>query len=202
MNTFAGVRLGLWCWFYFCALLAWVLAAAFIGRTEDNFGLVFLSYARAKEWPFGSLIIEFTATFVVWALFLGGSAALSSKYSSWGWCFGSTCSLARSVEAWGWISWVTLTFLLIFIGIAGCIGPDKDDTTAATGTGPNREVVGATEMGVHQQAPVSTGPQGAYPTGPQSAYPAGPQTTYAGQPEPKGPAAPSAYATGNQQMQA
>jgi hypothetical protein len=24
MNTFAGVRLGLWCWFYFCALLAWV----------------------------------------------------------------------------------------------------------------------------------------------------------------------------------
>ena len=124
----------------------------------------------------------------------GGAAALSSKYTSWGWCFGSTCSLARSVEAWGWISWVTLTFLLIFIGIAGCIGPDKDDTTATTGTGPNREVVGANEMGVHQQAPVSTGPQSAYTTGPQ--------TTYAGQPEPKGPAAPSAYATGNQQMQA
>lgn len=91
---------------------------------------------------------------------------------------------------------MTLTFLLIFIGIAGCIGPDKDDNNTAAGTGPNREVVGATEMGVpaHQQAPVSTGPQSAYVTGPQ--------TMYAGQPEPKGPAAPSAYTAGNPQMQA
>ncbi|GAA5878932.1 hypothetical protein JCM3774_000663 [Rhodotorula dairenensis] len=164
MNTLAAVRLGLWCWFYFCCLLAWVLAAAFIGRTEDNFGLyapsavvvlvagllgntllplwrvdrflVFLSYARTKQWPYGALILEFIATFTVWGLFL-----------------------------------------------AGCIGPDSHD--AATGTGANREVVGATEMGVpNHHAPASTGPQGAY----------------TGQPEPKGPVAPSAYTTGNTQM--
>ncbi|GAA5984173.1 hypothetical protein JCM10908_006080 [Rhodotorula pacifica] len=146
---------------------------------------VFLSYARTKEWPNGALILEFAATFVVWALFLGGAAALSNKYSSWGWCFGTTCSLARAVEAWSWLSWISATFLLVFVGIAGCMGPDRDDDTP----GRNREVVGATEMGVPAHHGAATTGQ---PQPQQEIYPTG-------QTEPKAPAAPSAYATGNMQ---
>ncbi|BGP55548.1 hypothetical protein JCM8202_001652 [Rhodotorula sphaerocarpa] len=205
MNTFAGVRLGLWCWFFFASLITWVLAAAFVGRTEHDFGFyansaivilvagllgntllplwcahpasdelglsltrtshafasVGLAYARSKAWQYGSMILEFVATFVVWALMLGGAAALSNRYNGWVWCFGSTCNLARSVEAWAWISWITLTFLLIFIGIQGCMGPEtsKHDRNAPTGVGQTEMGMAGSHHGMGSQAPVSAGQQ-------------------------------------------
>lgn len=100
----------------------------------------------------------------------GGAAALSNRYPNYGWCFGSICSLARSVQAWSWISWISTSFLLVFIGLAGCIGPDEDRERAGT----NREVVGNTETGLSPQQSALSGQQ----TGVQT-EPKGPMMTNA-----------------------
>lgn len=46
-------------------------------RTSHAFASVGLAYARSKAWQYGSMILEFVATFVVWALMLGPSVSAS-----------------------------------------------------------------------------------------------------------------------------
>lgn len=50
MNTLAGVRLGLWCWVYFCCLLAWV-SPLFLSRFISARPLTRLVPVRSSRLP-------------------------------------------------------------------------------------------------------------------------------------------------------
>ncbi|GAA6054262.1 hypothetical protein JCM3770_005149 [Rhodotorula araucariae] len=119
------------------SFLAWILAAAFIGKTKADWGvyygsavcvlvagllgcfvlpvLHFAFHRRNKVSPVASLLAETIVVFVLWALFLGGAAGMADRLPglSSTFCTASICSLGRAVEAFAWIAWIALLFLLI-----------------------------------------------------------------------------------------
>ncbi|GAA5833638.1 hypothetical protein JCM9279_001583 [Rhodotorula babjevae] len=136
MSVWHLVRTVLYAVLVVSSFLAWVLAAAFIGKTESDLDVYFGSAAcvlvagllafftlpvlhfyfhrRAKPTPVAWLATEIAIVFVLWALFLGGAAGMADRIPglSSSFCSGTLCSLGRAVEAFAWISWVALTFLL------------------------------------------------------------------------------------------
>ncbi|TNY24687.1 Proteophosphoglycan ppg4 [Rhodotorula diobovata] len=146
MNLWLLVRTTLYAVLAVSSFLTWVLAAAFIGKTESEFdtyygstacllasGLLafftlpvlhFMFHRRGKASMVGSLAVELAVVFVLWALFLGGAAGMADRLPglSSTYCDSSVCSLGRSVEAFAWISWVMLTFLLVGLITFGALG--------------------------------------------------------------------------------
>ncbi|GAA5828884.1 hypothetical protein JCM11251_005907 [Rhodosporidiobolus azoricus] len=140
------VRTILYAILIFSAFLTFVLSAAFIGKTNSDFNgyyeasvvtlvagilamivlpvLHFLFHRRASPSILGSLVVELSIVFILWALFLGGAAAMADQLPglSSSYCRGTLCSLGRAVEAFAWISWVCLTLLFIGLLTFGIIG--------------------------------------------------------------------------------
>ncbi|GAA5941217.1 hypothetical protein JCM3775_006651 [Rhodotorula graminis] len=145
MSVWLLVRTVLYAVLAVSSFLAWVLAAAFIGKTESDLDVYFGSAAcvlvagllanftvpvlhfffhrRAKPSPVAWLATELAVVFVLWALFLGGAAGMADRIPglSSSFCSGSLCSLGRAVEAFAWISWVTLTVLLVGLVTFGAL---------------------------------------------------------------------------------
>ncbi|BGP40345.1 hypothetical protein JCM10449v2_004307 [Rhodotorula kratochvilovae] len=137
MSVWLLVRTILYVIVIFSSFLAWVLAAAFIGKTKADWGVYYGSSAcvlvagllgffvlpvlhfafhrRNKVSPVASLLAETIVVFILWALFLGGAAGMADRLPglSSSFCDASICSLGRAVQAFAWIAWVALLFLLI-----------------------------------------------------------------------------------------
>ncbi|GAA5895391.1 hypothetical protein JCM8208_005996 [Rhodotorula glutinis] len=146
MSVWLLVRTVLYAVLVVSSFLSWVLAAAFIGKTESDLDIYFGSAAcvlvagllaffalpvlhfffhrRAKPSPIAWLATEIAVVFALWALFLGGAAGMADRIPglSSSFCSGSLCSLGRAVEAFAWISWVALTFLLAGLVTFGALG--------------------------------------------------------------------------------
>ncbi|GAA5895982.1 hypothetical protein JCM6882_005579 [Rhodosporidiobolus microsporus] len=147
------------------SILTFILSAAFVGKTEADFDgyyeasvellvtgilamitlpvLHFLFHRRGSTSIIGSLMVELAVVFVLWALFLGGAAAMADQLPglSSSYCTGTLCSLGRAVEAFAWISWVCLTFLFIGLLTFGILGHTRGN--GAVWTGPFTTDVGA-----------------------------------------------------------
>ncbi|GAA5996732.1 uncharacterized protein JCM10292_003168 [Rhodotorula paludigena] len=127
----------------FTSFLAWILAAAFIGRTSNDFGVYYESavvvlvaglltncllpplhwffHRRQSASIIASLLVETILVFLLWVLFLGGAAALSDRLPGLQYCSGSLCSLGRAVQAFAWLSWILLTFLFALLVVVGIL---------------------------------------------------------------------------------
>ncbi|GAA6001427.1 hypothetical protein JCM10207_006661 [Rhodosporidiobolus poonsookiae] len=147
------------------SFLAFVLSAAFVGKTESDFDgyyessveilatsiialiaipvFFLLFWRRASVSIVGSLLVETIVVFVLWALYLGGAAAMADQLPglSSRFCTGTLCGLGRAVEAFAWISWVVLTLLLAGLLTFGIIGSVRG--VSGTWTGPFSAEVGA-----------------------------------------------------------
>ncbi|BGP24829.1 proteophosphoglycan ppg4 [Rhodotorula toruloides] len=79
--------------------------------------LHFLFHLRKSTHVIASVLVELVLVFVLWCLFLGGAAALSSGGWGWGWWrWTSTISgTGKATQAFAWLTWVDLTFLLAFL---------------------------------------------------------------------------------------
>ncbi|GAA5854427.1 hypothetical protein JCM8547_001818 [Rhodosporidiobolus lusitaniae] len=139
------------------SLLTFILAAAFVGRTEDEYGgyyrssvellvtgilamialpvLHFLFHRRGSQSIVGSLLVELVVVFVLWLLFLGGAAAMADQLPGLNssYCDTSLCSLGRAVEAFAWISWIALTLLFALLLTGGILAHRRGDSGAWSG---------------------------------------------------------------------
>ncbi|GAA5874557.1 hypothetical protein JCM16303_002904 [Sporobolomyces ruberrimus] len=119
------------------AFFSFVLASAFIGRTNDDFGsynessaavlaasllilltlplLHFLFHRRRAQNIIASVLIELVVLSILWIIMLGSAAAMSDQFQGVNGCDLSLCDLSRAVQAFAWISWIALTLLLAIV---------------------------------------------------------------------------------------
>ncbi|GAA6059995.1 hypothetical protein JCM10212_001153 [Sporobolomyces blumeae] len=127
--------------------LTFVLAAAFVGRTNNDFDvynkgsaeliaasllllltlpvLHFFLHRRKNTSVLASVAVEIGVVFVLWCLILGGAAAMSDQLGGLTWCDGSICSLGRSVQAFAWICWISLTLLIAYVVASALVAQRK-----------------------------------------------------------------------------
>ncbi|GAA6028179.1 hypothetical protein JCM8097_006900 [Rhodosporidiobolus ruineniae] len=162
------------------SLLTFILSAAFVGKTESDIGgyyeasvellvtgilamvalpiLHFLFHRRGSTSIVGSLLVELIVVFLLWALFLGGAAAMADQLPglSSRWCTGTLCSLGRAVEAFAWICWVALTLLFALLLAAGILAHRNGGSGAWTGPFALGEGVAAPRTTGATTAPAAT----------------------------------------------
>ncbi|GAA5975402.1 hypothetical protein JCM11641_004254 [Rhodosporidiobolus odoratus] len=133
------------------SFFAFILAAAFVGKTEADFDgyyeasvellvtsilalvilpvLHFFFHRRGSPSVAGSLMVELAVVFVLWALFLGGGAAMASDLPGLNsnWCDAQICGIGRALEAFTWITWVALTILFGLLLAFGILGQSRGE---------------------------------------------------------------------------
>ncbi|KAK4056716.1 hypothetical protein OIO90_002268 [Microbotryomycetes sp. JL221] len=132
----------------FTSFLAWILAAAFTGRTPAYFAspvvvlvaglfanivlppLHFLIHRRSTASVLGSVGVEVGILFVLWMLFVGGAGGMADRLPlNSSFCDSSLCSLGRATEAFAWITWICIT-LLLAMALYGLISGSRTNSTA------------------------------------------------------------------------
>ncbi|GAA5948112.1 hypothetical protein JCM3765_007115 [Sporobolomyces pararoseus] len=138
----------------FWSFLAFVLSAAFIGRTNNDFSTYnegsaavlaaallilltlpvvhFFFHRRGSASIVASVLVELVLLSVLWVIMLGGAAAMSDQLGGLYYCSGSICSLARATQAFAWLTWITLTILLALVATLAILSTRKAEQSVWT----------------------------------------------------------------------
>ncbi|KAF9459407.1 heterokaryon incompatibility protein-domain-containing protein [Collybia nuda] len=130
--------------------------------------LIYLLHSRKGRGVASSYAFEFLGLFVLWVMYLIGTAIATHYWHGLGFCWGfNQCRILTAIVAWGWINWAVTTFLLL----TSCAGQQSSHagyrdplhgggtTAAAAGAGGVAGATAAPETRSAQtgNAPVSMG---------------------------------------------